>query len=77
MEYVLIRQSLLVRINCSNELSVWRIKCSQLYSCGGGEGLDLRQYRSHTRYFIRNHASSQLDSVQSIVQKNKTNLEEQ
>ena len=32
MEYVLIRQSLFVRINRSDELSVWRIKCSQLYT---------------------------------------------
>ena len=30
MEYVLIRQSLFVRINHSDELSVWRIKRSQL-----------------------------------------------
>ena len=31
MEYVLICQSLFVRINRSDELSVWRIKRSQLY----------------------------------------------
>ena len=31
MVYVLIRQSLFVRINHSDELSVWRIKHSQLY----------------------------------------------
>ena len=31
MEYILIRQSLFVRINRSDELSVWRIKRSQLY----------------------------------------------
>ena len=31
MEYVLIHQSLFVQINHSNELSVWRIKRSQLY----------------------------------------------
>ena len=30
MEYVLIRQSLFVWINRSDELSVWRIKRSQL-----------------------------------------------
>ena len=30
MEYILIRQSLFVRINHSDELSVWRIKRSQL-----------------------------------------------
>ena len=30
MEYVLICQSLFVQINRSDELSVWRIKCSQL-----------------------------------------------
>ena len=30
MKYVLIRQSLFVRINCSDELSVWRIKRSEL-----------------------------------------------
>ena len=30
MEYVLIRQSLFVRINRSDELSMWRIKRSQL-----------------------------------------------
>ena len=32
MEYVLIYQSLFVRINRSDELSMWRIKRSQLYS---------------------------------------------
>ena len=32
MEYILICQSLFVRINCGDELSVWRIKRSQLYS---------------------------------------------
>ena len=31
MEYVLIRQSLFVRINHSDKLIVWRIKRSQLY----------------------------------------------
>ena len=31
MAYVLIRQSLFVRINHRDELSVWRIKRSQLY----------------------------------------------
>ena len=31
MAYVLIHQSLFVRINHSDELSVWRIKHSQLY----------------------------------------------
>ena len=31
MEYILIHQSLFVRTNCSDELSVWRIKRSQLY----------------------------------------------
>ena len=30
MEYILICQSLFVRINCSDELSVWQIKRSQL-----------------------------------------------
>ena len=30
MEYVSIRQSLFARINCSDELSVWQIKHSQL-----------------------------------------------
>ena len=30
MEYVLIRHSLFVRINRNDELSVWRIKRSQL-----------------------------------------------
>ena len=34
MEYVSIRQSLFVQINRSDELSVWRIKRSQLYSPG-------------------------------------------
>ena len=32
MEYILIRQSLFVRINSSDELSVWWNKHSQLYS---------------------------------------------
>ena len=31
MEYVLIHQSLFARINQCDELSVWRIKRSQLY----------------------------------------------
>ena len=31
MEYVLISQSQFVQINRSDKLSVWRIKCSQLY----------------------------------------------
>ena len=31
MEYILIRQSLFIRINHSDELNVWRIKRSQLY----------------------------------------------
>ena len=31
MEHILIRQSLFVRINHGDELSVWRIKHSQLY----------------------------------------------
>ena len=33
MEYILIRQSLFVWINHGDELSVWRIKRSQLYIC--------------------------------------------
>ena len=32
MEYVIIRQRLFVRINRGDELSVWRIKRSQLYT---------------------------------------------
>ena len=31
MEYILIRQSLFVRINHSDKLSMWKIKRSQLY----------------------------------------------